>query len=262
MSRSQRTVTGFAVQRRTIGALVLREVNARYGRENIGVLWMIGEPMMLATVITLLHLNQPTHYGSDIQPAPFAIIGYVVFIIFRGLFNRAEGAIEQNQSLLYHRQVTVFDIMVARALPEIVGCLSAMVALLGIAIAVGYAQWPARPLQLMGAVSLMVWWSFALSLIAASVTYRNETVGRQLHVLSYFSIPISAAFFQLEWTPLFFRNILSWFPMALIMEQARYGQFRSASDTYTAPAYVAAWGAVLTYVGLILVRRVRDRIHG
>ena len=90
-------------QGRVIYALIMRELHTRYGRDNIGYLWMILEPMMLASAVALLHVGGSTHYGTDIRPVPFAILGYGVFIIFRGIFTRAEGALESNQPLLYHR---------------------------------------------------------------------------------------------------------------------------------------------------------------
>ena len=65
----------FAVHMRVIGALVLRELHVRYGRENIGYLWMIGEPMLLASVIGSIHAANGhgghTAYGPDVQPVPF-----------------------------------------------------------------------------------------------------------------------------------------------------------------------------------------------
>lgn len=257
----RRLLAALAVQRRVVGALVLRELHTRYGRSNIGYLWLIGEPMMLATVITLLHLNAPTHFGSDIGPVPFTIIGYCNFIIFRGIFNRAEGAIEANQTLLHHRMVTITDIMTSRALIEIAGCFTTMCILLALAYSLGYANLPARPLYLLGATAFIGWWSFALGLIVMGATYGNETLGRLTHPISYFTIPISGAFFQLDWMPEPFRTYLSWFPMALIFEQARYGQFRSATAEYLAPGYIAAVCAMLSYWGLLSARRLRARVH-
>ena len=254
--------TGLRVQLRTLHALVLRELHTRYGRENLGFLWVIGEPMLLASVITLLHLGQTTHAVNDIEPAPFAIIGYTYFIIFRNTFNRAEGAIESNQPLLYHSKISILDILVSRLTMEILGCFATTIILLALAIAVGYASLPQRPLYLITAALLMAWWTFGLTLIAASLTYRNEVFARQVHVISYFSIPISGAFFQMSWLPATIRDKLQWFPMPLIFEQARYGQFRSAPDTYVDPAYVAAWCAILTYIGLLLTRRIRAKVYG
>ena len=42
---------GFSNQRKVIGALLMRELHTRYGRENVGYLWLILEPMMLAGAV-------------------------------------------------------------------------------------------------------------------------------------------------------------------------------------------------------------------
>lgn len=257
-----RLFAGFRVQRRVIGALILRELHSRYGRDNIGYLWLIGEPMILASIITLIHANTPSsHYGNDIGAVPFTIIGYTIFIIFRGIFNRSEGAVHANQPLLHHRMVSIFDILVARALIEVAGCFVVLCILLFAANAFGYADWPERPLHLLAGVAFMAWWSFALGTLAACATYGSESLARLMHPFSYFMIPASGAFYQMEWLPESWRDILAWFPMPLIFEEARYGQFRSAPDTYVTPGYVAAVCAALTAWALLSLRRLRRRVH-
>jgi len=257
-----RLVTGFRVQRRVIGAMILRELHTRYGRDNIGYLWLIGEPMILASIITLIHATTPsTHFASDIGAVPFTIIGYTIFIIFRGVFNRSEGAIHANQTLLHHQMVSIFDILLARAIIEVAGCFIVLCILLLLASALGYADLPERPLYLLSAVGFMAWWSFALGTLAAVYTYGSEALARLMHPFSYFMIPLSGAFYQMSWLPASWQQTLSWFPMPLIFEQARYGQFRSASDTYVAPGYVAVVCAILTAWALSALRRLRRHVH-
>ena len=41
------------IQRRVLGALLLRELLTRYGRNNIGFLWLFVEPMLFTLIITL-----------------------------------------------------------------------------------------------------------------------------------------------------------------------------------------------------------------
>ncbi len=250
-------LNNLSVQLKVIKALILRELSGRFGRENIGYLWMIGEPLMLASVITLIHLAEPGRYGGDIQPAPFAILGYTIYIIFRGVFSRADGIVALNIPLFYHRQVKILDIMIARTIVETTGCFIAGTVLMTIAIIFDLAALPARPLYLLGAIALMMWWSFATGMLAARASFHSETVGRQLHVIAYFCIPISGSFFALSVAPPWIRDWLQWFPMTLIMEQARYGQFRSASFQYVSPVYVSAVCACLTYAGLLMLRKVQ-----
>lgn len=259
--RSGSFLNGLRTQMRVIGALMMREMHTRYGRENIGYLWLIGEPLMLAAVIGLLHSNGHTEHGTDMKPVPFAVLGYTIFIMFRGIVNRSEGGLESNAPLLYHRMVTVFDIVTARAILEAAGCFLAFAFLIALLTGVGMASLPVRPLYLAGAIVLMVWYSWAHSLIITAISHDNRTVSRLVHPYSYFMIPLSGAFYQVEWIPHPFRDYLLWLPLPHIFEMARYGQFHSADLRYFDGLYVLEACTILTWVGLIAIKLVRSRIH-
>ena len=250
-----------AIQARVIGALLMRELHTRYGRENIGYLWLIGEPMMLASVIGALHMNGHTEFGSDVRPLPFTVVGYTLFIMFRGIVNRSEGAIESNAPLLYHRMVTVTDIVFARALLEAAGTFLAYAVILTLLTGIGWAHLPVRPLYVAAAVLLMFWISLAHALIIAGISHENRTIGRLIHPYSYFMIPLSGAFFQMEWIPLPYRDWLSWVPLPHIFELMRYGQFRNTNLKYFDAQYVIGFCLVMTWLGLISVKLLRKRIH-
>jgi capsular polysaccharide transport system permease protein len=253
---------GLRVQANVIGALLMRELHTRYGRENIGYLWMVLEPMSLAAAVSSLHFVQKGgSFGGDIQPVPFTICGYSVFIIFRQIVSRSEGVIESNAPLLYHRMVTLFDMVFARSVLETAGIASTLVILLGFAVAFGLASPPARPLDLMAGVALMAWLSLAVSMIVCALTNENRLAGRLVHPILYILMPLSGAFFRLQWLPQPFRTWMSWFPMVQIFELVRYGQFHSAKNTYVHPVYIIGWCMALTYIGLISLQIVRRHIH-
>lgn len=44
----------FSLQVRVIGALLMREIHTRYGRESIGHLWVIGEPMLFCVGVAIM----------------------------------------------------------------------------------------------------------------------------------------------------------------------------------------------------------------
>src|SRR6187402_134591 len=162
----------FAVQIRVIGALILRELHTRYGRENVGYLWMFLEPMMLASVIGLLHYETGhTAYGGDIKPLPFGVLGYTTFILFRGIVSRAEGAVEANAPLLYHRSVTLWDLVLARALLEFAAVFATFAIIMTLIVAVGMADPPARPLYLMLGWAMMWFYCLGHSLVITAFTY-------------------------------------------------------------------------------------------
>lgn len=251
----------FRIQTRVVGALILRELHTRYGRENIGYLWLIGEPLTLASVMALLHSTGHTQYGSDIKPLPLVVLGYTTLIMFRTIVNRSAGALDSNAPLLYHRMVTVFDIVIARALLEAAGTFLAYAVLMTLLVGLGLTSMPARPLALAAALALMFWYSWAHSLIVTAVSHDNRTVDRLVHPYTYFMVPLSAAFFQVEWVPHPYREWLMWVPLAHIFELARYGQFQSATLRYFDGFYIVASCVLLTWVGLLAVRIFRSKIH-
>jgi capsular polysaccharide transport system permease protein len=253
---------GVAVQANVIGALIMRELHTRYGRENIGYLWMVLEPMTLATAVSSLHfLERKTAFGSDITPVPFAICGYCVFIIFRQIVSRSEGLLESNAPLLYHRMVTLFDMVIARSLLESAGVVTTFVILMCFSAAFGLADPPVRPLALMAGIALMIWISFAMSLIVCSVTNENRLAARLVHPILYILMPTSGAFFRVDWLPYGFRHLVSWFPLVQIFELVRYGQFRSATETWVNPLYLVGCCLVLTWIGMTSLKVVRRHIH-
>jgi capsular polysaccharide transport system permease protein len=243
------------------GALILRELHTRFGRNNIGYLWLIGEPLMLASVIGLLHSFQPGHIGSSMPPVAFGLVGYCFFIIFRGIFNRAESILESNLPLMYHRMISVLNISVARLVIESAGCVCSFFILISFAISFGYSELPARPLYLLAGTGWMMWLSFALGLNVTAVTFERPTLGRLVHPISYFMMPLSGAFFAVEWLPGYIGNLLLWNPMVTNFEYLRYGMFENASDRYLYPGYLNACCAFFTYTGLFGIRQLRNHVH-
>lgn len=252
---------GWDNQRHVIGALMMRELHTRYGRENIGYLWMIAEPMLLAGAVAAIHAGERTHFASDIRSVPFAIIGYGIFILFRSIITRAESTIDSNKTLLFHRMVTLHDMLTARALIEGASTVCTLAILLLFATALGFADLPVRPMALLGAIFFMLWLSFGLSMVIAAVTYDNKLITKFIHPVTYLLMPASGAFFQLQWIPEPYRTLLSWLPLTQIFELARYGQFESGTLAYVDFPYLLGSNLLLLFAGLVALKIVRRRLH-
>lgn len=247
------------IQFRVIGAVIMRELHTRYGRDNIGYLWLFAEPMMLGSVIATLHSG--AGHENGINAVAFTVTGYCNFIMFRGIVNRSEGALHANLPLLYHRMVTVLDITIGRALLEAAGTLTAFTILFTFCIAAGFANLPARPLYMFAGQAYIFWFSFALSMIITGGTHDRSFGERMVHPFTYFMIPLSGAFFQLSWIPSNYRYYLLFNPFPQIFEILRYGVFEDATLEYVDFSYVNACCVLLTLFGLLCMRSVRKRLH-
>lgn len=253
---------GFSVQMRVIGALMARELQTRYGRHNIGYLWVIAEPMMLATVVGVLHqASDLGMHAKGMSPFAFTLLGYTVFILFRNIFNRADHVLDTSSNLLLHRIIKPFDIILSRALVEIAGVLCALAIMVAVGKAIGLADFPVRPLYLLFAIGLMSWLSLGMAIMVAAYTYESHLLSRFVHPFSYFMMPLSGAFFTVNFLPEWARDFMLWNPMVTIFEIARYGMFEVASDRYLYPGYAAGFAAACTYIGLVALRRVERHIH-
>ena len=255
-------LAGLLPQHDVVRALILRELQSRFGRNNIGYLWMIAEPMMLASVITMLHFVVHIGYQAPgMGPYPFTLLGYCLFIVFRNSFNRSEGVIEASKSVFYHAQITPLDLMLAKMIVETIGVLSALIILMAIGILAGVAEVPARPLCVFAAILAISSWTFGLALIIAAHTTTNHVLGHLVHPFSYFMVPLSGAFMTMAFLPGWAQRAMAWNPMMAMFELARFGYFHVATDRYVYPLYILVHCAIAIGWGLLAIRRVRSQIH-
>lgn len=250
----------FIVQCRVIYALLLREVITRYGRHGLGVLWLILEPMLFTLGVAGLWYLANMHHLSDIPIIAFAITGYSSVLLWRNCANRCSKAIEPNLALMYHRNVKVIDIFMARALLELVGATASIVLLTIFFSAIGAMKWPHDVALVLSGWLLLAWFGLALGLTVGAISERSETVERTWHVITYLMFPLSGAVFMVHWLPQSAHLVL-WLPMVHGVEMIRHGYFGSVVPTYENPAYFAVVNLVLTLVSLALVRESGRRVQ-
>ncbi|CAG0910916.1 unnamed protein product, partial [Cyprideis torosa] len=110
----------FAIQKRVVKALILREMITRYGRNNIGFLWIIAEPMLFTLLIVGLWSVMKGD-SSQVPLVAFTLTGYSSVLMWRNITTRCTKAIESNLSLMYHRHVKALDLFLARIILEVFG---------------------------------------------------------------------------------------------------------------------------------------------
>lgn len=259
-----RTIEGLRVQLRVIHALLMREMTTRFGRGQLGFLWLVIEPLMLASAIGMIHWVGIKGGGhSERGSIPiflFYVVGYAPFFAFRAIINRAPTALQANMTLMYHRQVRLSDVMLARNLLE-AGAIFAVLALI-----IGGATWfvdrPPHSLPVAAAALVIMFaMSNGVSMIIAAAAVRWEIVDRITHPLTYLSLPFSGAFFWLHDLPPSWREKLLWSPQPNIHEMLREGMFGPVVPAYYDVIYMVWWVLGLNLLGLAAIRAVRPRLE-
>src|SRR5271154_477884 len=107
--------------RRILWALLMRELATRYGRNDLGFLWLLAEPMIFAGAVAGLWsvIRPPFEYG--IRLVPFLITGFMPLILFRQTASFVVNSVKVNQSLLYHRHITPLHLFLSRCGIEFIG---------------------------------------------------------------------------------------------------------------------------------------------
>lgn len=251
----------FNIQRRVIGALLLREIITRFGRHNIGVLWLIVEPMMFTLGVSALWYTAGLHTYTDMPIIAFAITGYSSVLVWRNTANRCSKAIEPNLSLMYHRNVKVIDIFMSRIILELVGASASIIILTIFFASIGAMDWPKNLLLILEGWFLLSWFAIALGFIVGAISERSETFERLWHVITYLMFPLSGAVFMVDGLPAAAQKAVLWLPMVHGTEMIRHGFFGNLVPTYEDPLYFAATNMVLTLIGVALVRDAGKRVQ-
>lgn len=246
-----------AIQRRVLGALMMRELHTRYGRDNIGFLWFVGEPLIFAGGVLLLWRVMRGPYMEGMPVVAFTMCGYVPLLLFRHSVSRAIMAMRPNVGLLYHRQVTPLDLVASRILLEVAGNILAFaVCFLGL-FAVGMLHLPDDfPLMLLG-YGYMMWFTVGAALMIGALSERSEVVEKIWMPISYLMLPVSGAYVMVGWLPAEYREWYLYMPTVHAYEMIRVGYFGGALKHYWDQSYIAAWSALLMLFGLSLYRNAR-----
>lgn len=253
-----------ATRERVIGALLMRELQTRFGRSNFGFLWLFFEPMLLGGLVGGMHV---IHGGDHDMPGMpgvsalfFFIVGYIPFFMFRSMVGRAGSAIHSNLSLLYHRDIMLVDILIARNLIEYLAICGVLVVMLGLGAWVGGIV-PDSPLKLAVALVLMALLSHGVSMIIAAAAGVSELTERIVHPMTYIMMPLSGAFFMVDTLPPDLQEVMMWIPLVSINELAREGQFGALVRAQYDLAYVGQWILGSNFIGLMALRVARPRLH-
>jgi len=243
---------------RIIGAMMMRETTTRYGREGIGFLWVVGEPLLFCTVVLIMWSLIKPEYEHGVRIGPFIMSGYMCLILLRHQIGFLMNAIQGNSGLLYHRQITVLHIYLSRILIEFFGTTAAFIVVYVVLAIMGQIGWPADVLKVYSGWLILAGMGSGIAMILATLSMRSELMERLVPVLTYSLIPLSGAFFMVAWLPPGVRDLVLLIPFPNAVELLRDGLFGEFVPTYYSVSYALIWMVVMNVLGLLLLATLND----
>lgn len=255
ITKDETLIESFRIQCRIIGALLLREILTRFGRHNIGFLWLFVEPMVFTIGVAVLWSFTKAIHGSSLPIVAFALTGYSSVLLWRNMPARCISAIEPNLALLFHRNVKIIDIFISRVILEGMGATMSFMFLAVFFTSIGWMDLPEDVLKIIFAWFMLAWFGVALALFLGSLAESVELVDKLWHPASYLLFPLSGSAFMVDALPVSAQQYVLALPMVNGVELLREGYFGSAVKAHYDMGYMALWNLGLSLLAMAQVRK-------
>jgi len=246
------------VQLRVLGALSMREIVTRFGRDQIGFWWLFVEPMILTVGVTALW--SVFHTLTPVPIAAFAVSGYSMVLLWRSTVSSCIWAVPANTALLHHRNVKVLDLFISRILVEVAGATISFFLLSAAYIFLGLMAPPVDLMNILVGWLALSWFTAGWALCWGAASTYGELVRIAWTPLGYFFFPICGAAYMVEWLPSRLQALALWVPTVHGVEMMRAGIWGGGVRTHYDIWFLLASCMIVTLLGLVLARGAAFRV--
>ena len=252
---------GLRVMRVAIWALLLRELQTRFGQYRLGYVWVLLEPLLSIGIMIFLFGTVMQRTLSGMEYEIFLLNGIIPFFMFRSGVTQALSATQSNKGLFSYRPVKPIDALLARIFLEF---LLKFIAYTFFSLAF---LWFGSSISFEHIPALLFYWlllfifMLAFSLIFMVIGDFSKEVGKFLSVGFLILYLLSGVIYSIHIIPVQYREYLLWNPLIHIIELIRHA---------VAPTYELVSGINLTYfilwiigtmfIGLVLYKRFERRM--
>ena len=247
---------GLQVMHAAIRALLLRELQTRFGQYRLGYLWVFLEPLLTIGIMVVLFgtVMQRTLPGMDYSV--FLINGIIPFFMFRTGVTLAISATESNRGLFSYRPVKPIDALLARNILEFLLKFTAYIAFTAAFVWFGYSISFEQIPQLLGYWSLLFIFMMACSLIFVVIGDFSKELNKFLSVFFLILYFLSGILYSIHIIPVEYREYLLYNPLIHIFELMRHAVAPSYSLVPgISLSYFIVWMIISLFIGLLLYKR-------
>lgn len=248
------------MQIRVVGALMLRDMQTRFGRSFFGYVISVAWPLahLLALMVVYLVIrraipvgtNAPVFLGTGILP--YILCLYPARMIMMSLF--------QNQPLLYFPIVKSFDVILARGILEIITAFWVTAFFCAILYLFGVDIMPVNAEEALLAIFATIYLSFAIGFISA-VLYKMVRAWMVVVILLLITMYFTSGALVMPSTLPDWVQYYMWFnPLLHSVEWLRAAYYDGYSYGMLSRTYLVGFATVLLAAGFMAERAFRGMI--
>jgi capsular polysaccharide transport system permease protein len=248
-----------SVKQRVYQALIVRYLVGRYGRGNIGFLWVVAEPMLFCGGVMLVWTITKGSATHGINVVALAYTGYLPLLLWRHL-SSMQHLLRASKHLTIFRDIHLLDAVFTRFLLDFVSISASALIVYLVLQAAGSMPEAHDWSDILHGWFLMGALGFGAGLLTAALSELSEIVEKLVGPVQYFLLPFCGCFYMVTWLPDPAKDVVWYIPLLHSYELIRGGFFGPEIPTYATPAYGWAWALALTGLGFAVFRLVEDHV--
>ncbi|WP_252151593.1 ABC transporter permease [Acinetobacter terrestris] len=240
----------------SIRALILRELQTRFGQYRLGYLWIFLEPLLTIGALVVLLGTIRERAAPGIEYEIFLINGIIPFFMFRTGIMQGMGSVESNKGLFTYRLVKPVDALIARNILEFLLKFTAYISFSAIFLWFGYAMSFDNILQLLSYWLILFIFMFGCSLVFLIIATFSREISKVLSLLFLIIYLTSGIIYSIHIIPPQYQALLLYNPLIHIFELMRHAVAPSYALVHgISLSYVILWTIFTLFIGLLLYKQ-------
>ncbi len=254
--------SGLKVMGAAFHALLMRELQTRFGGYRLGYLWAPLEILFQVGVYLIIFGTIMARVLPGMDYKLFLVAGLVSFRMMSTIATRALGAVEANQGLLMYRAVRHIDVIIARSFLELViyffTFLLLLVMLAFIGTSISFSQ---LHIVLFCWITLFLF-GFGLAMIMMVVGYYGGEISKIISLVFTILYFGSGIVYSIHIIPEPYLSYLLYIPYIHNIELMRHALAPSYPIYNIDITYFLKWTVAVNFLGLLMYKAVeRDLIR-
>lgn len=237
---------------RVVAALLIREMDARFGSKPGGYVWALLDPAAHVLMLTVIFQAIARAPALGVSFPLFFATGYIGFQFYQAMATYLNGAVKANRSLLSYPSVAPIDTMIARYFLQL-----GTTVLVGVLVLGAIVVWMRTPPELtwpaiIEAIFLASMLGIGMGLINNVMFLKYALYEQVFGIVNRPLFLISGVFFLPDAIPHPYREIVLFNPLVHVIMQFRVGFYSEYRAAGLDMPYVYAFAFLTLFIGMVM----------